>query len=269
MKTPNQWKDVYKAILGDTDVILEVLDARNPQGTHNHAIEEFIAKEKPAIQILLILNKCDVLPTEVLKAWLKWFEAQKYFVVAVSAKYHRGVEELFQQLRILATDAPKNVLIVGYPNTGKSTLIEALTKNTKKVGVSSEAGFTRGIRRIKLTQRVFLIDTPGVIPIDETDETELAIKACMIADKLEDPLAVVEAIFKLLPQQQFEQMYNISLDPTDGPDELIQKLGIKSGRLKHGGLVNESEVQKMLIRDWQSNRLRYYVIPPNFDSNKG
>ena len=90
----------------------------------------------------------------------------------------------------------------------------------------------------------------------------------MVADKLEDPLAVVEAIFKLLPRRQFEQMYGISLDPIDGPDELIQKIGIKHGRLKKGGIVNEIEVQKMLVRDWQSNRLRYYILPPNMDSKR-
>ena len=66
----------------------------------------------------------------------------------------------------------------------------------------------------------------------------------MVADKVEDPLAVVEAIFKLLSPRQLEQMYGVSLDPTDGPDELIQKIGVKQGRLKRGGDVNEGEVQK-------------------------
>ena len=86
----------------------------------------------------------------------------------------------------------------------------------------------------------------------------------MTADKLNDPLAVVEAIFQLLlHRREFERVYDISLSADDGPPEVIQKIGKKRGKLVKGGLVNEPEVQKLIIRDWQSNKLRYYSEPPS------
>ena len=264
MKTEQHWQDVFQAVMKYTDVVLEILDARNPIATHNHVIEKFIEQNKPSVEIILVLNKSDLIPKEILDEWMQYFKIKRYKIYSTSAKHRKGTMFLFHRLRELGNKGNQNILIVGYPNTGKSTLIQALTKNRKKVGVSSSAGFTRAIKKIKLTNEIYLIDTPGVIPIDETNETEIAIKACMVADKVKDPLAVVEAIYKLLPRSQFERVYNIKTDTSDGIEELIEKIGKKHGPLKSGGKVNDVEVQKRIIRDWQSNKLHYFTYPPGY-----
>jgi ribosome biogenesis GTPase A len=268
MQTSHLWQEVFKAALAETDIVLEILDCRNPTGTHNVVIEQFLAKQRPGVEVLLILNKIDMVPKNVARAWVEYFLAKKYHIFAVSARYKQGILELLQKIRFLGKKDQLNCLIVGYPNTGKSTLIEALTQNRKKVGTSPLAGFTRTIKKIKLNNNIYLIDTPGVIPIDEHNETDIAIKACMTAEKVSDPLAVVEAIFQLLPKHQFEKLYDVKLTEEDGPEELIEKVGRRLGRLISGGHVNEDEVQKTIIRDWQANRLRYYMIPPGFDAHK-
>jgi ribosome biogenesis GTPase A len=268
MRTAKHWQEIFAVALAETDIVLEILDARNPIGTHNLMIEQFLQKNRPEIKIALVLNKIDMIPKPLVGAWLNYFKGEGYRIYSVSAKYKRGVMNLFSKLRNFQNKNHTNVLIVGYPNTGKSTLIESLTKGEKRVGTSPQAGFTRTIQVIKLTNNIYLIDTPGVIPIDEKNETDIAIKACMTADKLEDPMAVVEAIYKLLPRDQFRRLYSVDLTDQDGPDELIEKLGRKMGRLKSGGLVNEIEVQKAIIRDWQANKLKYYVLPPNYNPEK-
>jgi nuclear GTP-binding protein len=268
MKTGKHWQDIFDIAIKETDVVIEVLDSRNPLGTHNTMIEKFLLKNRPDIEIVLILNKSDIIPLNILNGWKDYFKSEGYTAYSVSAKYHRGVMNLLQQIRKFGTHNKTNILIVGYPNTGKSTLIESLTKNEKKLGTSSNAGFTRAIQKIKLTNNIFLIDTPGIIPFEETNETEMAMKACMIADKLVDPMAVVEAVYKLLPKKKFEKLYKISLEKEDGPEELIFKIGKKHGKLIAGGKVNESEVQKVIIRDFQSNRLRYYTIPPSMQKKQ-
>lgn len=266
MRTQQHWKDVFNVAITDTDVVLEILDARNPIGTHNHMIEDFLVKHRSGeIKLVLILNKIDMIPKNVASAWVQYYKMKNYTIFPVSARFKRGTNHLFHKIRILGKKEIVNALIVGYPNTGKSTFIETLTHNKKKVGTSAQAGFTRSIKKIKLTKNIFLIDTPGVIPIDETDETEIAIKACMTADKVEDPLAVVEAIFDLLSRKQFEELYHIELSENADADELVEKVGRKMGRLMAGGRVNEEEAQKTIIRDWQSNRLRYFMLPPNFN----
>lgn len=254
--------------LDETDLVLEILDSRNPIGTHNQAFEKFLYRTRPQIKVLLILNKSDMVPRKVISAWINYFREQKYFVYAVSARYNHGVFEILDHLRMQIKKEEVNVLIVGYPNTGKSTLIQALTKNKKSIGVSSQAGFTRAIKKVKITNNLFLIDTPGVIPLDETDEKEIAIKACMVADKLEDPLSVVEAIYQLLPKKKFEDYYKIQLSDDDDCDRFIEKVGRRMGKLKSGGCINEYEVQKLIIRDWQNNRLKFYLVPPNWDEHQ-
>ena len=265
MKTEHHWQDVFKAVISDTDVVLEILDARNPLGTHNHAIEKFIQQNRPQIELILVLNKKDLVPKEIFNAWVNYFKNQNYEIYSTSAKYYNGTKFLFNRLRELGKKGNQNILIVGYPNTGKSSLIQALTKNRKKVGISSSAGFTRAIKRIKLTNNLFLTDTPGVIPIDETDETAIALKACMVADKVKDPLAVVEALYDLLPVSKFEKLYKVKTIESDGLEELIERIGKKHGPLRAGGKINEREVYKRIIRDWQLNKLHYFNYPPGYN----
>ena len=265
MKTEQHWQDVFKAVISDTDVVLEILDARNPLGTHNHAIEKFIQNNRPQIKLILVLNKKDLVPKEIFNAWVNYFKNQNYEIFSTCAKFYSGTMFLFHRLRDLGKEGNQNILIVGYPNTGKSSLIQALTKNRKKVGISSSAGFTRAIKRIKLTNNLFLTDTPGVIPIDETDETAIALKACMVADKVKDPLAVVEALYDLLPVSKFEKLYKVKTIESDGLEELIERIGKKHGSLRAGGKINENEVYKRIIRDWQLNKLHYYNYPPGYN----
>ena len=272
MKTEQHWQDVFKAVISDTDVVLEILDARNPLGTHNHAIEKFIQNNRPQIKLILVLNKKDLVPKDIFNAWVKHYNQKNYEIYSTSAKYHSGTKFLFNRLRDLGKAGNQNILIVGYPNTGKSSIIQSLTKNKKKVGISSSAGFTRAIKRIKLTNDLYLIDTPGVIPIDETDETAIALKACMVADKVKDPLAVVEALYDLLPVSKFEKLYKIGvyeknsiLEESDGLDELIERIGKRHGPLRAGGKINEIEVYKRIIRDWQLNKLHYFNYPPGYN----
>lgn len=262
MKTDKHWKDIFDTVIAQTDFIIEVLNARNPLGTQNYTMEEFVHENRPKINIFIVLNKADCIPDDVLHEWVAFYRYRHYHVNTVSAKYNRGVRELLSDLRHAIFQEGSNILIVGYPNVGKSSLIEALTKGSKKAGVSSTAGFTRSIKRIKLNDRIYLIDTPGVIPIDENDETEIAIKACMVADKIQFPESVVESIMQLVPIEKFENLYGVNLERPINYMNLIEVVGRRLGRLKSGGIVNEPEVLKHIIRDWQNNRLIYHTKPP-------
>ena len=268
VKTEKHWKEVFNVVIHETDIVLQVLDARNPIGTHNLMIEEFVKSNRPEIEIILVINKSDIIPRKVLQEWKRYFKAKGYNVFTVSARFKKGILELEGYFRRIVLRSNTNILIVGYPNTGKSSLIEALTKGKKKAGTSSSAGFTRVIQKIKLTEKIYLIDTPGVIPIDESSEIEMAIKSCMVADKLEDPLAVVEAIYKLVSPTQFAEVYQVEISNEDTLGSIIEKIGKRYGRLKAGGVVNEEEVHKLIIRDWQKNKIYYHTLPPNFDSSQ-
>ncbi len=266
MRTGGHWKDILDVLMDEIDLVLQVLDARNPLGTFNTVIEEFIEENDLEMNVVLILNKIDMIPRKLVDDWYKFFTERGYTMFSTTAKYNGGIQKLKKFLVDSCTEGQDwvtNALIVGYPNTGKSSLIEILSKQKKKVGISSKAGFTRSLMKVKITDNVFLFDTPGVIPFGETNEVEMALKSCMMADKVEDPFSVVEAIFNLLPQTKFEKRYGFSLSENSNIEELVEKIGRKHGYLKKGGKINKDLAMKKLIRDWQSNNLKYFFTPPS------
>jgi len=196
MKTEKQWKEIFSKIINETDLIFEVLDARNPNGTRIYMLEDFVKKNTNK-KLYLILNKIDLIPGNVLQQWIQYFKKDtKYDLFYVSASTNRGLIYFRKQLNRLFLNETK-AIIVGYPNTGKSSLISALTKGKKKVGISSTAGFTRGVIAYRITPKILLFDTPGVIPLSEEDECELALKDAINPEKVKNKELVIYKIITL------------------------------------------------------------------------
>jgi hypothetical protein len=225
---------------------------------------EILMKNKnPKVKIAIVLNKIDLIPKKIMEEWVKYFQNLGYPIFPIAARHSKNLTDLNRYMRTLSEKGIINILVSGYPNSGKSTLIFVLSQGKKKVGMSKSAGFTRSIQTIKLSNRIYLIDSPGIIPLDESDETEMAIKSCMNADKLEDPMAVVEFIVKYVPKSRIEKAYDIKLKDGFSEDELVEILGTKFNKLLKGGVVDENEIMKMIIRDWQDSKIRYYFPPPD------
>lgn len=148
--------------------------------------------------------------------------------------------------------------VVGYQNTGKSSIINLLY-GRGVARVSSEAGFTKGIQKVRLTKGILLIDTPGIIPGGEDSTTDSAAlsKHGMIGvrtwDKVRDPDFLVHELMQKYPGV-FEKFYDI--DANGDSEVLIQELGRKKGILKKHGLINVDTTARMIIRDWQDGRIR-------------
>lgn len=268
MKTEKHWNDIIPHLINEINIVIEVLDARHPIGTRNISFEKYIKDHNSSIEIIYVINKMDLIPREVLSEWIDYFRGLelKGKIIPITAKYSGGVHKLLKYLRSKSHHKLLNAMVIGYPNTGKSTLIGALCENKKKIGISGKAGFTRALMKVKISDTLFLVDTPGVIPFDETNETELVLKSCMLADKMIDPLAAVEAIYDIITPEDLIKQYDLDVDAdeiTDDLDNLVQKVGIRNGMLRKGGVVNENAVHLKIIRDWQNNHLKYYVLPPS------
>ena len=268
MSTKKHWEDIFRYSGEFVDIVLQVLDARNPIGTHNTRIEELMKQKNPEVKIALVLNKIDLIPKRIEEKWVQHFEKKGYRIFPISARHSRNIAELKNYMRELAGDEVINVLITGYPNSGKSTLIFVLAKEKKKVGMSPIAGYTRAIQTIKISEKIYLIDSPGIIPLDESNETEMAIKSCMNADKLEDPMAVVEFIVSYVPKKKIEKTYDIELPNSYTEDDLIEILGKKYNKYLKGGIIDENQIIKMIIRDWQQGKIKYYFpVPGDIDED--
>lgn len=129
------WEELYK-VLDASDVVLEVLDARDPNGTRCYHIEEHLKKNCPQKHLVLILNKCDLVPTWVTTKWLRYL-SQFYPTIAYHASINNPFGKgtlinLMRQYDNFHRDK-KNISVglIGYPNVGKSSVINAL--KSKKV----------------------------------------------------------------------------------------------------------------------------------------
>ena len=241
-------------LVDESDIIIEVLDARFPEKTRNKEIENKI--EKQGKKIIYVLNKSDLVKN-LKKTELK--ELKNY--VTVSCKNRKGIKELRDKIKLHSKKIEKDdrivVGVIGYPNTGKSSLINLLIgKASAKTG--AEAGFTKGLQKLKLTAGIVLLDSPGVIPKKEysSAEGEAIARHTKVGGRshsqVKHPDMIVARLIKEFPNT-FEKFYKIK---ANGNSEfLIEKLGRKKGFLKKGNKVNEDKTARLIIKDWQDGKI--------------
>jgi ribosome biogenesis GTPase A len=152
--------------LAMADVVVEVLDARLPQASSNPMIHELRAfRQRPCLKLL---NKADMADPVATKAWLDYFAKQPgVMAVAISCKKASDVARipgLAQKLAPHRNDAvkPLRLMIMGVPNVGKSTLMNALVKK-KVAAVGDQPAVTKSQQRIDISSRLTIYDTPGML----------------------------------------------------------------------------------------------------------
>jgi len=149
-----------------TDVVIEVVDARLPEASSNPMIHELrLHRQRPCLKLL---NKADLADPAVTKAWLAFFNRQSGVkAVAISCKKPGDVAKVPKLCLALAPHRddnlkPLRMMIMGIPNVGKSTLMNALVKR-RVAAVGDEPAVTKAQQRLDLNSRMMLIDTPGML----------------------------------------------------------------------------------------------------------
>ena len=148
------------------NVVIEVVDARLPEASCNPMIEELrIHRQRPCLKIL---NKADLADPVATQAWLAYYNKQKGVkAVALSCKKPGDVAKVTTLCQTLAPNRnssikPLNMMIMGIPNVGKSTLMNALLKR-RVAAVGDEPAITKSQQRISLNSQMTLVDTPGML----------------------------------------------------------------------------------------------------------
>lgn len=263
------WNELHK-VVDSSDVLLQVLDARDPLGTRSKYIEEFLRKEKPHKHLFFILNKVDLVPTWATQRWVAILSAE-YPTIAFHASlthpFGKGaVINLMRQLGKLHIDKKQiSIGFIGYPNVGKSSVINAL-RSKKVCNVAPIAGETKVWQYITLMKRIFLIDCPGVVyPSAETD-TEKVLKGVVRVELVTNPEDYIETVLKRVRPEYIKKTYKI-LEWTDSVD-FLEQLAKRSGKLHKGGEADIGAVAKMVLNDWQRGKLPFYVPPEAFETPK-
>ncbi|XP_055389861.1 nucleolar GTP-binding protein 2 [Condylostylus longicornis] len=260
------WNELHK-VVDSSDVLLQVLDARDPMGTRSSYIENFLKKEKPHKHLFFILNKVDLVPTWVTQRWVAILSAE-YPTIAFHASlthpFGKGaLINLLRQIGKLHMDKKQiSVGFIGYPNTGKSSIINAL-RSKKVCNVAPIAGETKVWQYITLMKRIFLIDCPGVVyPSAETD-VEKVLKGVVRVELVSDPEDYVETVLQRVRNEYIQKTYKI--DHWSSHIDFLEQLAKKTGKLLKGGDPDITASAKMVLNDWQRGKLPFYVAPEGFE----
>lgn len=256
------WEELYK-VIDSSDVLIQVLDARDPMGTRTKHVEDHLKKNHPSKHLVFVLNKCDLIPTSVTSRWLKIL-SKEYPTLAYKASINTpfGKGTLIQLLKQFDNfhKSKKSISVgfIGYPNVGKSSIINSLRKkNVCKV--APVPGETKVWQYITLTKRIYLIDCPGIVYNIGDSETDIVLKGVVRAEKLTDPDSHIQTILDRTDPAHICEVYGIA--QWEDSEDFLEQLGKKTGKLKKGGEANTNAVAKMVIVDWQRGRIRYMVHP--------
>jgi len=240
--TRSFWDAVNK-VIEQSDVIIEVLDARFIDETRNREVEEKV--KAAGKKVVIAINKSDLIGRESMD-WKKG--------VYISSTRDWGLGELRRAISSALGEQNKEKVIigvVGYPNVGKSSVINALTERESAL-TSPQSGFTKGMQLIKMKKGVYMLDTPGVIPYLEKDRTKHALTSTTDFSKIRNPEMAALELIERFPKE-IKKHYGV-----EGKDEeeILEAIARRLGKLKKGGLTDTISAARTILMDWQRGRIR-------------
>jgi nuclear GTP-binding protein len=286
--TRNLFYREFKKVVKASDVILEVLDARDPNGTRCPAIEQSILQQDPNKRIVLVLNKIDLVPKVIIQKWLAYLR-NEFPTIAFKCSTQKqrkkmgqkklsalktndeilqnseclGAETLITLLknycRSLGMKKTITVGIIGIPNVGKSSLINSL-KRAKAVDVGATPGVTRTMQEVVLDTNIRLLDCPGIIFSDDTNEIEAALRNSIDIKQLKDRIAPVQAILDKVPKEHLMELYKIPA--FNNVNDFLSYVAHRRGKLSRGGIADLDSAAKVVLQDWNEGRIPFYTTPP-------
>lgn len=258
---------LIKESLNLVDGVVELLDARVPYSSQNPELDGII-KNKPRI---ILLNKCDVANPAATAMWINYFESKGAYAIPVDCKTGKGLNKFDETVKkalanVIAkneekgmTGKPLRLMVVGIPNTGKSSFINRMGKNAK-AKVADKAGVTKQNQWFVVGNGIELLDTPGVL-WPKFDDPEVGDKLAFIGsvkdevtDKETIACRLLESLAKTNPSA-IEERYKISgVEGLQGW-EILEMIGKKRGFLIKGGEIDYERAAVIVADEFRGGKL--------------
>ncbi|KAL5969434.1 Nucleolar GTP-binding protein 2 [Taenia solium] len=299
------WNELFK-VIDSSDVVLYVLDARDPMGTRSRYIEQYMKKEKPNKHLIFVINKVDLVPVWITKRW-KTILSSEYPTLVFYANLTKplGKTALMSLLRQMAGFHAKDrhqisVGVIGYPNVGKSSIINAM-RSKKVCKVAPLAGETKVWQYVTLLKSIYLIDCPGVVYPEGDTEAEMVMKGVVRVEYLQQPEMYIPEVLERVKPEFVQQRYGLPIfDPTCHPlstesisgqkpaeevtaapvieyppnakwpvdaNLFLELVAKKTGKLLKGGEPDIVTTAKRVLNDFQRGKLPYFVKPPPLEND--
>ena len=249
------------------DIVYEVIDSRMPYSSKIKDIDNFIKNK----QKILIMTKSDLCDKDETKKWIKYYEKKGYNVVLIDLEHNPNMKQLLSLTKQLMNKINEKriskgmiarktrVLVVGIPNSGKSTLINRLV-GKKAVNTGNKPGVTKELNWIRLNNDVELLDSPGIL-WPKLDEENVAYNLASLTAIKEEILPIynvaeyiLTTLYKYYPKI-LENRYKL----TEINEDIIvnlEHIGKIRGCLVKGGQVDYEKAAYVVINDIKDGNIK-------------
>ena len=238
-------------VLRNSDVVLLLVDARMPEISRNSEIIDKVEGMRGK-RIVIVFNKSDLVGRKEIEKLKK--EYPNAFFISATKK--TGVKNLKSILDNMAENWNRNSLrvgLVGYPNIGKSTLINLLAPNAK-AKVSSMSGTTKKTQWVR-AGKLRIMDSPGIIPFGDR-KVQVGMTAAKDPHKIKNPEKVAIRIIEFLMRKEGNLLKKYYNAVGNDAYETFEDIGRKKGFLIKGGNIDENRIAIKVIDDWQKGKIK-------------
>lgn len=305
------WKQLWLTV-EKGQILFQIVDGRNPLYYRCPDLEKYIKEIDNNKEIILIINKADLMNEKLRQNWSEYFKENNIKYIFFSAineieKMEKNENNILKEEKIDQTDyriftrndliqyikeigdkIPKNntnnnnnnalmVGFIGYPNVGKSSIINVLMK-TKKAAVANIPGRTKHYQTLFLPSEpnlnilpksICLVDCPGLIfPSFTSSKADMLVNGIYPIDTISEIYNPIQIIINLIPSKILSNFYKVNLPDIYSAKQFLQIIAKKRGFYTGNGLPEEAKTAKLVLRDYTSGKLLFCHLRPDFSEEK-